>query len=201
MKFIFSFSLSLFLFLAAGKTQAQGVKTPVKNGDLVFIVNPAGQGKAIQLATHSRFTHIGIVFIENGKEMVYHAVEPVSKNTLEEFIAMSADEHYEVRRLKDQSLLTDAVVSSMLKQARKELGKHYDMGFSWDDERLYCSEFVWKLYKRCLNLDIGSLKPLRSFDLSHPAVQAKLTERYGNDIPLEENMISPGDMYTSSLVE
>src|SRR3954469_9759771 len=72
-----------------------------KNGDLVFIVNPSGQGKAIQLATKSKFTHVGIVFIENGKPVVYHAVEPVSKNSLEEFRAMSVDGKVEIKRLKD----------------------------------------------------------------------------------------------------
>jgi hypothetical protein len=177
------------------------VGRPFKNGDLIFIVNPWGQGKAIQLATHSKYTHVGIVFIEEGKAMVYHAVEPVMKGTVEEFIAMSADNTCEIRRLKDQSLLTDKTVADLLKAAKNDLGKHYDLAFNWDDEKLYCSEYVWKLYKRCLNLEIGSLKPLRSFDLSHPVVQAKLKERYGNQIPADEKMISPGDMYNSTLVE
>lgn len=200
MRYLFSLVFIVVGLLATAviKTSA---KAPLKNGDLIFIVNPSGQGKAIQLATHSKFTHIGIVFIEDGKTMVYHAVEPVMKSTLQEFISMSADGTYEVKRLKDQSILTETVVADLLKAARKDLGKHYDLGFSWDDEKLYCSEYVWKLYKRTLDLDIGALKPLRSFDLSHPVVQAKLHERYGEHIPLEENMISPGDMYNSALVE
>ncbi|HOZ88179.1 MAG TPA: YiiX/YebB-like N1pC/P60 family cysteine hydrolase [Bacteroidia bacterium] len=174
---------------------------PHKNGDLIFIVNPSGQGKAIQLATKSRFTHIGIIFIENGEEVVYHAVEPVSKNTLNEFIEMSADGAYEVRRLKNQSALTTEIIGKMLKEAKSKLGVHYDLAFNWDDQELYCSEFVWKLYKHALKIDIGSLKPLKSFDLSHPVVKAKLEQRYGNNIPLDENMISPGDMFASPLLE
>ena len=75
-----------------GLTTFANLNPPYKNGDLIFIVNPAGQGKAIQLATKSRFTHIGIIFIENGHEMVYHAIEPVTKSTLKDFIAMSAKE-------------------------------------------------------------------------------------------------------------
>ncbi|PBQ31113.1 peptidoglycan peptidase [Sphingobacteriaceae bacterium] len=196
--------LFLFLFsgmLLSGFLAAQSPKSALKNGDMIFLVNPSGQGKAIQLATHSKYTHIGIVFIENGKAFVYHAVEPVTKSTLEEFVAMSADKTYEVKRLKNQSVLTPAAIETLRKAAIKDLGKHYDLGFSWDDDKLYCSEYVWKLYKRSLNLDIGSLKPLKSFDLSHPAVKAKLHERYGNEIPLNENMISPGDMFSSELVE
>src|SRR6185369_9026088 len=120
MRYIFFFSLLLLGFfgfaLFVGKEKL--TKAALKNGDMLFIVNSSGQGKAIQLATHSKYTHIGIVFIENGKTMVYHAVEPVKKSTLNEFISMSADGTYEVKRLKDQSLLTDAAVASMLKAAQ-----------------------------------------------------------------------------------
>jgi hypothetical protein len=66
---------------------------------------------------------------------------------------------------------------------------------------MYCSEYVWKIYNKALNINVGSLKPLKEFDLSHPAVKAKLTERYGKNIPLNENMISPGDIYNSELLE
>jgi len=45
--------------------------------------------------------------------------------------------------------------------------------------------------------EIGQLQTLREFDLSHPAVQAKLKERYGNRIPLTEKVISPVRMFES----
>jgi hypothetical protein len=176
-------------------------ETPLKNGDIVFIVNPSGQGKAIQLATKSKFTHVGIVLIENGKTMVYHAVEPVSKNTFEEFVNMSADGKFYIKRLKDQSRLTQDIIAKMLKEAKAELGIHYDLGFNWSDDELYCSEFVWKLYNHALGIDIGKLRPLKDFDLSHPAVKEIMKRRYGNNIPYNEKMISPGDMYDSELLE
>src|SRR3954466_4540620 len=139
MRYFISFSALLLCLLAPLSFTAQTNKEQLKNGDLIFIVNPWGQGKAIQLATHSKYTHIGIIFIENGKPGVYHAVEPVSKSSLSEFIAMSADGTYEVKRLKDQSVLSDATVSNMLKQAKSQLGIHYDLWFGWDNTRLYCS--------------------------------------------------------------
>ncbi len=191
-------SMIVFILLAF---QIKPAEKPLKNGDIVFIVNPSGQGKAIQLATKSKYTHVGIVMIENGKAMVYHAVEPVSKNTFEQFVDMSADGKYYIKRLKDQSLLTEANLKKMVAEARSQLGIHYDLGFNWSDDELYCSEFVWKLYKHNLGIDIGKLRPLKDFDLTHPAVKQKLTERYGKNIPLNENMISPGDMYDSELLE
>lgn len=186
--------LFVSLFVSAQSPQ-------VKDGDMIFIVNPSGQGKAIQLATKSKYTHVGIVFYENGKPFVYHAVEPVSVNTLEEFIAMSSDGKCEVRRLKNAAALTRENVSSMLKEAKSLLGVHYDIYFGWSDKELYCSEFVWKLYNKYTHLEIGKLRPLKDFDLSHPAVKQIMKSRYGNNIPYEEKMISPGDMFESELVE
>lgn len=184
------------LSFTAGKSQEM-----LKNGDLVFIVNPGGQGKAVQLATKSKYTHVGIVFIENGKAMVYHAVEPVSKNTFKQFINMSEDGKFYIKRIKDQQKLTPEVVTKMLTEAKSKLGIHYDIGFNWSDDELYCSEFVWKLYKHALNIEVGQPKAMKEFDLSHPKVQEIMKQRYGNNIPYEEKMISPGDMYESNLLQ
>ncbi len=194
-------SFLAFGFISLGKIKFHKGKTTHKDGDIIFIVNPSGQGKAIQLATKSKYTHVGVIFFEDGKEYVYHAVEPVMRSSLDGFKSMSADGNYEIRRLKDQSVLTKENVAKMLADAKSKLGTHYDLGFSWDDKQLYCSEFVWKVYNKTLNLSIGALKPLKDFDLSHPAVKQKMEERYGKNIPLDEKMISPGDMYNSDLLE
>lgn len=201
MKKLIVISIGLLMYAALSGFILYRNKTTLKNGDIIFIVNPSGQGKAIQLATKSKFTHVGIVFIENGKTMVYHAVEPVSKNTLQEFINMSADNTYQIKRLKDQTLLTPQVIDAMLKEARSKLGVHYDTGFNWSDEELYCSEFVWKLYNHALQLEVGKLRPLKDFDLTNPKVKEIMQERYGNTIPLNEKMISPGDMFASEILE
>jgi hypothetical protein len=173
----------------------------LKDGDIIFIVNPSGQGKAIQLATKSKYTHVGIIFHENGKPKVYHAVEPVSVNALEEFVGMSSDGKYEIKRLKNDSVLTKETVAKMLKEAKSLLGTHYDIYFGWKDDELYCSEFVWKLYNRHTKLEIGQLRPLKDFDLNSPIVKDIMKRRYGNTIPYSEKMISPGDMYTSELLK
>jgi hypothetical protein len=53
------------------------------------------------------------------------------------------------------------------------------------------------MYKQATGREIGKLQTLRDFDLSHPAVQAKLRERYGNRIPQDEKVISPVQMLDS----
>ncbi len=86
-------------------------------------------------------------------------------------------------------------------EGTKYLGKNYDLYFEWSDERLYCSELVWKIFKNVLDIELGKLQKFNEFDLSHPVVQAKLKERYGNQIPQNELVISPDQMFRSSLLE
>lgn len=176
------------------------LKDKLQTGDILFIVSASGQGKAIQLATKSKYTHVGIVFKEGDKIYVYHAVEPVMKSTLDEFLKFSEDGKYVARRLKNPSLLNATGNAKMLALAKSLLGKHYDIYFNWKDDEWYCSEFVWKLYKRSYGFEIGKLRPLKEFDLSSPVVKEIMARRYGATLPLEEKMISPGDMFSSELL-
>jgi uncharacterized protein YycO len=79
-------------------------------------------------------------------------------------------------------------------------GKPYDFTFEWSDVRMYCSELVWKIYDRSLGLHLGRLQKLRDFDLSDPIVKSKMKERYGNNIPMDEPIISPGEMFSADLL-
>ena len=64
----------------------------------------------------------------------------------------------------------------------------------------YCSELVWKAYDRGLAIDIGALQTLRDFNLTDAAVKAKMRERYGDTVPLNEPVISPVAMFRSDLL-
>jgi hypothetical protein len=46
----------------------------------------------------------------------------------------------------------------------------------------------------------GALQTIRDFNLTDPAVRAKLRERYGDNIPLNEPVISPVSMFRSTLL-
>ena len=81
------------------------------------------------------------------------------------------------------------------------LGKNYDMTFEWNDNKIYCSELIWKVYKRALGIEIGKLQQLSEFDLTNKIVKQKMKERYGNKIPLTEKVISPVSIFESNLLE
>jgi len=196
-RFVCLYILSFFITaLLYSQTESQ-----LKTGDIVFISNSGGQGKAIQLATKSKYTHVGIIFIESGVVYVYHAVEPVTKSTFKDFLKYSADNKYVVKRLENQTTLNDKTNEQMRAMAINLLNKHYDIYFDWKDNEWYCSEFVWKLYNRNYKIDLGVLRSMKDFDLSSKEVQAVMKKRYGTKIPYDEPMISPEDIFNSSLLE
>lgn len=174
----------------------------LKVGDLVFQSSKSGQSYAIQLATRSKYSHVGMVIMDAGELKVIEAVQPVKITPLNNWISHGDGHQYWVKRVKHaDSLLTDSVIMLIDSVSRSYLGKNYDLYFGWSDERIYCSELVWKTYKNALNLELGNLRTLDSFDLSHPLVRQKLKERYGDNIPLKEKVISPGDMFESDKLE
>ena len=172
-------------------------------GDILFQISTSGQGKAIQLATNSSYSHCGILFKENNQWMVYEGVQPVKTTKLSEWINRGDGHHYVSKRHKDAaSLLTKHVKEKMKEEAKKLLGKNYDLTFEWNDDRIYCSELVYKIYKRGAGVSVGTLQKLLDFNLNSPLVRAKLKERYGKNIPLNETVISPGAIFEdTNLVE
>ncbi|MEE2828503.1 MAG: YiiX/YebB-like N1pC/P60 family cysteine hydrolase, partial [Myxococcota bacterium] len=80
-------------------------------------------------------------------------------------------------------------------------GRDYDGIFGWSDDRIYCSELVWKLYDRAAGLQLGKLTRLGDFNLEHPVVKKKLRERYGSRVPLDEIAISPGTIFDDPRLE
>ena len=78
--------------------------------------------------------------------------------------------------------------------------KPYDSYFEWSDDRIYCSELVWKIYKRALDIEIGKLQTMAEFDLSDPVVQKEIRERFGDSVPKEEIVISPAAIFASNLL-
>lgn len=84
---------------------------------------------------------------------------------------------------------------------RQFIGKDYDLAFEWSDDRIYCSELIWKIYKSATGLELGRLQKLSDFDLSSTAVKEKLRERYGENIPADEPVISPAAIFDCPLLE
>ena len=170
----------------------------IKNGDIIFQTSKSSQSKAIQLATKSKYSHMGIIYEIDGQFFVYEAVQPVKLTLLKDWISRGKNRHYVIKRLKNANkILTDETLVKMKQAGEKFKGKKYDLYFEWSDDKIYCSELVWKIYKEATGIEIGKLEELSTFDLTNEIVRQKMKERYGENIPLDEKVISPASMFNS----
>lgn len=173
-------------------------KSSYQNGDIIFQTSMSSQSQAIQLATNSKYSHMGIIYENEGTFFVYEAVQPVKLTPLNEWINRGENGHYVIKRLKNaDQILTSSTLTKMKQFGEQFIGKPYDIYFEWSDDKIYCSELVWKIYKQAANIEIGQLEELSDFDLSNDIVKAKMKERYGENIPMDEKVISPAAMFNS----
>jgi hypothetical protein len=172
------------------------------DGDIIFQTSRSSQSAAIQIATHSKYSHMGIIFFKEGKPYVFEAVRTVQYTPLSRWIDRGIKRHYVIKRLRNADKVMTAHAIEKLKLAAAQFrGKPYDPVFEWSDDHIYCSELVWKIYNRGIGIQVGQLKKLCDFDLSNEVVKNKIHERYGQRIPLDETVISPGDMFSSELLK
>ena len=173
------------------------IESLLKNGDIIFQTSTSHQSLAIQKVTNSKYSHMGIIFIEGDDFYVYEAINIVKKTKLRDWIERGENSRCVVKRLKNaKNILSKSKLLKMKKIGEKYLGKNYDSHFGWSNEKMYCSELVWKIYNEATGIEIGALKELKDFDLSF-AESKKIIEERKIKINPNEKVISPADMFDS----
>jgi hypothetical protein len=192
---------SVTLILALTCFPSPQAAPDIKPGDILFQTSKSSQSQAIQLATHSPYSHMGLVVSRAGVLYVLEAEGRVQLTPLPEWTSRGQGGAYVVKRLKNPGVLSASGLARLTQTALKFLGLPYDPYFEWSDDRFYCSELVWKAYDRALGIQLGDLTTLSAFDLSNPIVKQKLLERFGGQVPANEKVISPASMFASPLLE
>ena len=187
---------------AKTETKKLASEGEIRNGDLIFQTSLSGQSKAIQVATHSKYSHCGLIYKDGNDIFVFEAVQPVKRTPLDKWIARGENGKFVIKRLKNaEQVLTPTTLQKMKQIGEEFKGRNYDLTFEWSDDKIYCSELIWKVYQRATGLEIGKLQKLSDFDLSNEVVKKKMTERYGNKIPMNEIVISPSSIFDSELLK
>lgn len=170
-------------------------------GDIVFIRVANFLYRRVAQATGSWTSHVGVIHSQkDGVWKVAESTVPFSRiTTLEKFIKRSENGIVSIKRLPAQ--LTDAEKSRLQKAAEQRLGVLYHLGFDHDSKYMYCSKFVYKVYKQALNLEIGEIENFRSLINKQPDLPLTFWKLwfFGN-IPWERNTLSPGSQYKSDLL-
>ena len=163
----------------------------LQNGDLVFERSSSRQSAAIQWATASRWSHVGIVEVGPGGDVaVLEALGKVSRTPWAAWRkrARRGGGVLVLRPFGPSAAQREAAVE----EARRMLGRPYDPRFEWDDEKIYCSELVVKAYERGAGVSYGRRQKLG--DLRLAGVEAAAEKRWGGPIPKDLVLVTPASL-------
>ena len=191
--------LLIFVFISLTISSCGQKSTVPQDGDIVFHESTSRQSPIIKLAQHSKWTHCGIVFHIGDKAYVYEAVDPVRYTPLKDWVARGKDGVYCAKRLK--SPLSASSIEKMKTVGAKYKGKHYDTLFQWSDNRLYCSELIWKIYFEGAGIEVCKPNHFSDYSISLPRVKKLIKERYGDKFDPSEQIVSPQAIFKSKLLK
>lgn len=166
------------------------------NGDILFVSSSSAQSEKIAIATSSPYTHCGIYWRNGDKDLVYEASSEVKLTDLNTFLKQSDNGVAIVMRYQQQITYIDSIKMYLDRQ----LGKPYDIKFEWSNDKMYCSELVFKAYMNA-NIQLVALKRLKQYDLTDSIVMKELKKRYGKHIPYNEPMVAPSDLFQSQFLD
>lgn len=176
----------------------------LQDGDLIFQESTSRQSEMVRALTDSRWTHVGVIFTERSGPLVLEAVSPVRKTPLQAWIDRGRDRHYVIKRLRNGgSRLSNDAIAKMRKLGATWLGRPYDLRFRWDDQALYCSELVYKLFDRAAGVRLGTLERAADMNLDDARVQRALRKRFaGAKFDPTETVVTPDSIFNDQqLVE
>lgn len=135
---------------------SHGDYPPLKSGDLVFRTGRDLMARMIlSRGEASRFSHVGIIHLEQGRPYVIHAIPEgdgsaggVMREPLTAFAADKVASDLGFYRFEG---LSDASMGRAADKALSWVGRPFDARFEYStDSHLYCTELVLKAYAFCI---------------------------------------------------
>ncbi len=185
-------------------TQFVATLPPVIEGDLIFQNALDEQSIAFGKATKSKYNNVGIIYIrpKDRTYMVLDTRDSIHGIPLSEWMVKGDAHHIALLRLKNSNIILNEKKTPQLRMTAKTLkSKKYDPYFSWSDDAFYSSEMIWKLYKIGAQIELSTLGKVSQLDLSGALVQQQMKNKYGANIPKDEPMATPDDLYNSQKME
>lgn len=182
------------VFLVAGLLPVWGLEKPSspagyepREGDIYFQSFPHNElTDTIEGVTESPRSHCGILRQRPEGWVVMEAVEPVRETPLAEWVRRGREGKFEVFRLRAPHR---DKIPGMITAAQKYLGRPYDLRYRLDDEKIYCSELVYKAFRDAGGGELGRLQTLG--ELNWKPHEAFIRHLEGGGLPLDRKMITP----------
>lgn len=157
-------------------------------GDVVFQPLPLGSDlvKAIEGTTHSSLSHCGVITKRNNQWYVIEALEMVRYQPLYQWIKQGRLSRFAVYRLDHRY---KPQITNFIEKVKMYENRPYDSRYRMDDEKIYCSELVYKAFRDATGEELGKLVSLGQLDWKP---YADIIRKYeGGALPLNRTMITP----------
>jgi hypothetical protein len=166
-------------------------------GDVLFQSLPHGPlVDAIEGITDSEWSHCGILMKKDGRWYVAEAIGEVRYTPLHLWLVRGRGTKIAAYRLK---VVPSGLPEGLAAGVKRLLGRPYDFRYAPEDDEIYCSELVYKVYDSAFALKLGQWEKLG--DLNWPSFEPLIREMEGGDLPLDRPMITPVGVTRSPLLE
>ena len=170
----------------------------IQTGDLIFVEDTSSDlSQAINDVTKksglANYTHVGVCEVVNNEVFIYHAStkKNVVKESLEVFQKDRSNSKIDIFRIEGVNLTQK---EKAIETANSFLGMPYDFGYIYGDDKIYCSELIYEIYKK------DSLFKLNPMTFKNPQTGAfhknwvNHYEKLGIAIPEGQPGCNPNDM-------
>jgi uncharacterized protein YycO len=151
------------IFVHVGSMAQTNVIPKLKEGDIVLQKIPCGGLcdaiiETTPCAPGRMFNHCGIVHYENNQPYVIEAIgKVVQQSPLPDFLKRDSSSILYVARMKPKYA---SYIETAVKKAIVYVGTPYDDAFLPGDDALYCSELIWKVFKKNDSPNLFDMQPM-----------------------------------------
>ena len=160
----------------------------VQEGDVIFHMSTSSQSPLIAIATTSPLTHCGVIVMKGDEPYVLEASSTLKTTPLRTFIKRGKGGAYWIKRPKPG-------IDKRIRYGHL-LGRSYDLAFSFDNNKYYCSELVYDIYKYQLGIDLCTPKPMSHYITF--GMKKKMRQRGMNPYGL---VVAPSDVFSSKILK
>lgn len=152
----------------------------LKEGDIVFQISRSNQSPLIQYATLSPWSHCGIIIEKDNKLYVLEASNVVKLTDYDTWCKKGKMGLVKKMRVLDENVKVNY---------SKYLGKKYDLAFKFNNNKYYCSELVYVIYKEQFGIELCKPRKIGSYNTI--GLESKMKER-GMD--KNQLVVAPSDL-------
>lgn len=147
-----------------------------RDGDLIFQTSKSSQSTAILAATHSAYTHMGILVKRKDGWKVMEAAGPVRETPINAWKKRGVGRFFAVFRRDLDATQSQKIISA----AHDLMGRPYDLFFSFDNRAIYCSELPFIAYRKA-GIKIGTVQKVGDLEVSGARVKKLIQTRWQRD--------------------